>query len=172
MLYFLCTSIYPSINHIFNEKLTKCNSVQYEGKILVSLKKSLCTLIHVFEHHLSRTRWGLARMFSASSVSCDAVGSLSWYRWAEPTRREKHRGAWKLMSNTIMPHLCGNGGGGGVSVQKHDQSWTGSEWRINSCWSEPLVTNFKLTKLDLVMPIVWEDLEVWQRYHSCPPWVE
>jgi len=32
-----------SIHHIFNEKLTKRNSVQYEGKI------SLCTLIQVFK---------------------------------------------------------------------------------------------------------------------------
>jgi len=41
------TSIHPSINQlihrIFNEKLTKRNSVQYEGKTI------LCKLIHVFK---------------------------------------------------------------------------------------------------------------------------
>ena len=33
----------------FNEKLTKRNNVQYEGKNKFK-KISLCTLIHVFEH--------------------------------------------------------------------------------------------------------------------------
>ena len=36
-------------NNIFNEKLTKRNNVQYEGKNKFK-KISLCTLIHVFEH--------------------------------------------------------------------------------------------------------------------------
>ena len=44
------SSYYPPVHHIFNEKLTKRNSVQYEGKI--SSKQSLCTLLHVFEQHL------------------------------------------------------------------------------------------------------------------------
>ena len=39
-----------------------------------------------------RTCWGSARMFSnrvssASSASCDAVGSVSWYRLSRTTRR-------------------------------------------------------------------------------------
>jgi len=41
-------TVHPSIHHIFNEKLTKRNNVQYEGKNKFK-KISLCTLIHVFE---------------------------------------------------------------------------------------------------------------------------
>ena len=67
----------PSIiHHTFNEKLTKRNSVQYEGKI--SLKKSLCTLIHVFEQLSSIVRLDSQRTVVTARSQFIRVVSSAW----------------------------------------------------------------------------------------------
>jgi len=131
---------YPSIHHIFNEKLTKRNSVQYEGKI--SCFFNSCTLIHVFEQlsevsgvrlNSQRQRtvmtarsqfirvvssawqkvvknnacWGSARMFSASSASCDAVGSGHDTDWAEPRVVRVQPSIQPLSDEVAKPHQAG-----------------------------------------------------------------
>jgi len=58
-----------------------------------------------------RTCWGLTRMFSnrvsmASSASCDAVGSVSWYRLSRTARRTC-ASIWPLSDEVAKPHQAG-----------------------------------------------------------------
>ena len=58
-----------------------------------------------------RTCWGLARMFSnrvssASSASCDAVGSVSWYRLSRTVRRTC-ASIRPLSDEVAKPHKAG-----------------------------------------------------------------